>query len=98
MKMERKCKRESVGSVFEDFGIPRKRLRVEYLDQASSKEINIEDLPIKQTVVEEVQDKQAETPGKPANTPLSSLRRSMTNKQMHCVWNSDQKNLMADPI
>ena len=95
MKMERKCKRESVGSVFEDFGIPRKRLRVEYLDEATRKEINIEDLPIKQTVVEEVQGNQAETPGKPPNTPLSSLRRSMTNKQMQHTINRKNEETSA---
>ena len=48
--MERKCKRESFGGVFEDSETPRrKRLRVEYLDETSSLDILIEDLSANQS-------------------------------------------------
>ena len=100
--MERKSKRESMGSVFESFEIPRKRLRVEYLDEASSKEINMEDLLDKQTVVEEVNSKQTETTGKHLRsqsfpTPVSAVRRSITNKQMRNTANRDKDYKRCSP-
>ena len=100
--MERKSKRESMGSVFESFEIPRKRLRVEYLDEASSKEINMEDLLDKQTVVEEVNSKQTETTGKHLrsqsfHTPVSAVRRSITNKQMRNTANRDKDYKQCSP-
>ena len=98
--MERKSKRESIGSIFEDLEIPRKRLKVEYLDEAYSKEIIIEDLSIRQTIVQDVQSKQTcskETPRKQLNSesflsPVSVAGRPMTNKQIRYTANTDRNN------
>ena len=106
--MERKTKRENPGSFsfIEDSEIPRKRLRVEYLDEASNKDITIEDLSHQQTIVEETCSQGTfvtETPGKTLNigrvpgVRSSSIGKGISNKALNKQTNVAERFATETP-
>ena len=106
--MERKSKRENPGSFsfIEDSEIPRKRLRVEYLDEASNKDITIEDLSHQQTIVEETCSQGTfvtETPRKTLNigrvpgVRSSSIGKGISNKALNKQTNVAERFATETP-
>ena len=106
--MERKTERENPGSFsfIEDSEIPRKRLRVEYLDEASNKDITIEDLSHQQTIEEETCSQGpfvTETPGKKLNigrvlgTRSSSIGKGISNKALNKQTNVAERFATETP-